>query len=211
MPIFSKNGQYILLAHIPKTGGTSVTVFLLKAGWSAHLMESGSKPNSPNPALVCSPQHWHAALLDPLVDLTALTASLCVMRHPMRRLESEYFWQRHDSGLKMEFQPWLDHALQSYAENPYIYDNHLRPQTEFICKGMTVFRQEDGLEQVRRYLCHQTDLDEIGPRIPNVLAVKRPDTIPLDLSPTLRAEVRRLYQPDFDLWQSLAPTQKAST
>lgn len=37
--------------------------------------------------------------------------------------------------------------IDGYAKDPYIIDNHLRPQVDFLSDGVEVFRIEDGIDK----------------------------------------------------------------
>ena len=93
-----------------------------------------------------SPQHYHALLLDQIIRWDAIDLCFTVCRHPFHRLKSEYYWQR-DLGIAPASQAdeWLARVMEQFSNEPSAFDNHLRPQVEFIppdqsCK---VFRLED--------------------------------------------------------------------
>lgn len=102
-----------------------------------------------------SPQHliWEDAMvaLDTPPDLV-----FAVVRDPVARLASEHRWQRRGRratrmGKALAFLPfglWLRLMLAVAQRNPHCFDNHLRPQNDFVPNTAQVFRLEDGLEQV---------------------------------------------------------------
>jgi hypothetical protein len=67
------------------------------------------------------------------------------VRHPIRRIFSEYR-MRLDPEAPEDFNEWFARIYDEYQEDPYVSDNHIRPQHEFYIKGCSVFRQEDGFD-----------------------------------------------------------------
>lgn len=147
MPIFDINGQRVLYVHVPKTGGSSIEEAL-----AAHGRMSFKKSSVPD-GFPCTPQHFHA---QQLIDLfpswrEAFDLVFVTVRDPKSRLESEYRFRMQ--GLRQAFpgkpmppfSVWSMHFLQEARKNPFVLDNHLRPQSEFILPGARVFKYEDGL------------------------------------------------------------------
>lgn len=165
MPSLSLPDRLIWFAHCPKAGGTSIEQFMVATwgdavghlhwGWDLWWRRGGwREANPPN-----SPQHltWTdaAQCLPRSPDLV-----FAVVRDPVRRMLSEYRWQRHRrrgtrAGKILAYLPfpiWLRLMLAMAGRNPYAFDNHFRPQADFIPTGAHVFRLEDGLEGVTRWL-----------------------------------------------------------
>ena len=145
MPIFSKGTSQCLFIHIPKTGGTSIEYGMRRLGWRWSLIHLGSLQNTLRQFKI-SPQHYHGALLDQIVRLDAMDLVFTLCRHPFDRLKSEYYWQ-HSTGLAKDAEPeaWISRALVKLKDDESSFDNHLRPQAEFLlpshdCK---ILRLED--------------------------------------------------------------------
>jgi hypothetical protein len=143
VPIFFKDSLFFLYVHVPKTGGTSIERFFIDNGFSIHLIDGGG-PGSLLPVLKSSPQHLHATILKCILHLERFHFIFMTVRHPQTRILSEYSMRRRYSGVDETFGEWLRRTLESYAENHYILDNHIRPQAEFFLPGTTFYRQEDG-------------------------------------------------------------------
>ena len=142
MPLFKHKAKILFFAHIPKTGGSTIEHGLRNAGAKRALY-------SPNRAdyLRCTMQHMHAELYQIFVPKGFYQYSLCVVRHPFDRLVSEYKWRLKLKQTKKTFDHWLNTSFDRYEENPYVLDNHLRPQVEFIAPHVEVFKLEDGLDK----------------------------------------------------------------
>jgi hypothetical protein len=146
MSIFVKQGIRCLFVHIPKTGGTSVEHSLRGFGWLDTLSVRTQHVRDLR-YLKATPQHFHGDLLEALFRWEEINLAFTICRHPFDRMKSEYYWQRNnDVAPDSKPREWLDAVRNQYAQDPYIYDNHLRPQVEFIPvqREVLTFRLEEG-------------------------------------------------------------------
>ena len=169
MPSLSLPDRFIWFSHCPKAGGTSVERALvdrwgpavghLQWGWDLWWRRGGwRRADPPN-----SPQHltWADAVrvLPRVPD-----AVFALVRDPVDRLISEYRYQRQARRgtwlgrllAHLPFSTWAMIMLRVARANPYAFDNHLRPQADFIPDGARVFRLEDGMEPVGEWLADKT-------------------------------------------------------
>lgn len=188
MPSLSLHDRLIWFAHCPKAGGTSIEQLMvaqwgadvghLHWGWDLWWKAGGRRvADPPN-----SPQHliWEDALkaLPRVPDQVFAT-----VRDPAERIASEYRWQRRGRRgtvlgkalACLPFPIWLRLMLALAARHPHAFDNHLRPQADFIPKDAHIFRLEDGMEPVVRWLSQETGQCHDAP-IPHAIATTRQDT-----------------------------------
>lgn len=151
MPIFSKNNKTILFIHIPKSAGSSIERIGRETGW----IESFSiKGKALKEVSYCKAtfQHLHADVLSVLFDFEAFDSIFTVVRNPFSRFKSEYYWQRSQGITNLEVDEWVNETFNKYSNNPYIYDNHIRPQVEFVpdYKKVEVFKlEEEGVQKAQ--------------------------------------------------------------
>ncbi len=143
MTLLSANGKLFYFAHIPKTGGSSVETAMRKAG-ARRALHFHKRLDF----VRCNLQHMHAELFDTFVPPKFYNKGFCVIRHPIARLVSEYRWRQTLDQASLPFDPWVRRQIAAYAQNPYVLDNHMRPQHEFIGKKIKVFRFEDGIDVI---------------------------------------------------------------
>lgn len=139
MPVFSRDGVHALFIHVPKTGGTYVEDLFRANGFQLSFW----KPNRIKPVEAISPQHYHAALLAQIFNLSDFKLTFMTVRSPLERLRSEY--RMRDPGGSQSFEDWTVEALDHLDKDRSSADNHLRPQTEFYLPGTHIFKLEDGL------------------------------------------------------------------
>lgn len=209
MPVFLKDGRAVLFAHVPKTGGTSLERLFGKSGWTMHLRASRRSDPDTFDLIRCSPQHYHATLLGELLHLDRFDARFLVVRDPIARFRSEYV-MRHGANARNaapQVLSWWRWARARYDEDPFVHDNHLRPQTEFLLPDAEVYRLEDGLERVVADLNARFDLGLEG-RLPRASHSRRVgvSSDDVEVSPVLAAELADFYRADFERFGYPRPT-----
>lgn len=150
MPLYHKNNTHILFTHIPKTAGSSITSAFRRAGYAvSHIIEP-AKTGEPD-GKPCNPQHYERALTKQrILNSVQPDYVFAVTREPLQRLMSEYTWRNpranhhakhsgYDATFFDAFQQWAMGVFEAYAKNPYVLDNHIRPQTEFILEHSATF------------------------------------------------------------------------
>ena len=159
MPLVKCHVGYIYFSHIPKTGGTSIEdylderfgpISLLNRQWIRYWFDEKAYKNS---SLRTSPQHLTASDAFRVLPETP-TWSFAVVRDPVARIVSEFRFQRKLPRTQfrclsqMGFSLWLETLLRAARLEPTIFDNHLRPQVDFITPSTEVFFFEHGLDQL---------------------------------------------------------------
>lgn len=146
-----KNGRNILFIHIPKSAGTSIEKHFLTDEWFCKLIDTGIKP-SINHIARCSPQHMHMTMLEMIINFDKLDCNFTIVRNPASRLISEYNWRRKYFKLESSINDFVHNTLDFYSKDSFVFDNHIRPQIEFIRQDTKVFKIEDGLHRVVSWL-----------------------------------------------------------
>jgi hypothetical protein len=201
MPVFVKGDKRVLFVHVPKTGGKSVERLFMDSGWSMHLWSSPKAERGFYFTLRCPPQHLHAAQLRRLLKLRTFDLVLMVVRDPLARFRSEYL---HGAGGPVALDAasvdqWAHDVFARYERNPYVRDNHLRPQVEFELPRSEVYRLEDGLDAAiesvdrRHGLGLNGTLPHAGHRVVQAGVSSRD----VEISPSLERRLRDRYADDF--------------
>ncbi|MBU1835965.1 MAG: sulfotransferase family protein, partial [Alphaproteobacteria bacterium] len=119
-----------------------------------------------------TPQHMERASHSILIPEGFADHSFAILRDPMDRLLSEYRYRAlrrnrprdlptyigpHDE-LTVEldwetefhgsFDQWVATIFAGHSSDPYLCDNHVRPQADFICEHAQLFMFKDGLGDV---------------------------------------------------------------
>lgn len=117
---------------------------------------------TPNYARRCTPQHQHAELLKSNLRLERFELIFTVVRHPVARLRSEYLWRnRKKENIRLDtsaVESWAANAFARFQQDPYIWDNHLRPQAEFLLHNTHVIHFEQGLAKAINQLSSDFEL-----------------------------------------------------
>lgn len=142
MPLYRNADKLVCFVHIPKTGGSTVEE-VLKAAGAAQALKYHKRLGYSN----ATPQHMDWAVLRHWIPASFYDYAFAVVRNPFARLVSEYRWRGTlVQGELPGFDTWVNRQFDRYDEDPYLHDNHMRPQVEYIGQGVEVFRLEDGLE-----------------------------------------------------------------
>lgn len=202
MPVFLDEGSKVLFVHVPKTGGTSVERLFAKSGYRTAYRDGKVGKDSLNWLRRCSPQHLHAEMLDQLLQLSRFDLIFMLIREPIARFRSEYTHRNRDN-LRTDsasVEAWTEQTLARYPRNPYMFDNHLRPQSEFVLPGCEVYRLEDGLESMAADLRTRFGLS-LHPDVPHAMdRVKRTgvSSNEVQISPRTEDLLREFYAVDFE-------------
>jgi len=208
MPVFTRGDRRCLYIHVPKTGGTSVEMALASVAQMSFKMPIPRvfKP-SHRGGLPCTPQHFHSAILQTIFPSIADHFDCIVMtvRHPRERVESEYRYQAEGFGSGQPivdmppFPEWLDACLDAQTKNPFAFDNHFRPQHQFLVPGCRVFRQETGgVDNTVRHCAARLGVSE-----PITIGHHKvsQDCSRIDWPSPLRSRFLRFYEKDFEVFR----------
>jgi len=144
VPVFTFQNKTCLFVHIPKAAGTAFENALVENGWTKHFSVNGLSPERVS-FMKVTPQHFHARLLEAVFHFEAFDEIIVIVRDPVARMKSEFYWQEASGQTNLAAETWIEDAFDSYAADPGCFDNHLRPQTEFIPSTgpVRVFKLED--------------------------------------------------------------------
>lgn len=206
MPLARINGRILHFVHIPKTGGSSVNSYLrarsalaLYSRWPVDWMR-------------VSPQHLHRRVERTLLPDGFSDAQFTILRDPVSRLVSEYRYRAarlaergeaaggavewHDGGrFDGGFDAWAGRVLDDWKGDPWLYDNHIRPQTEFWHAGLKTFLFEDGLTPVFAWIDKVAGL----PASAEVPHENPGAPVPVEMSEATLTRIRRFYRADLML------------
>lgn len=164
MPIARIAGKLVYFAHVPKCAGTSVEHYLIERFGPLGFLDWRYLDDAPEARWSrTSAQHVDAAMRERLMPAAFFAAEFAVVRHPIDRLLSVYRYQRDAEGeipADLSFGDWL-RGLDRLPR--HAFDNHARPMAELVPEGATVFRIEDGLGRLVRWLDAMAG-DAAGPR-----------------------------------------------
>lgn len=205
MPMVKAGTQLIFYAHVPKCGGSSVSKYLSDRFGPVAFNDKRHLRYDPQSQWTrSSPQHLDAKNLARLFPPGFLDAVFTIVRHPVGRLISAYHFQLEYEGRipsQGGFSDWLAELPGRLAEDPFIYDNHFRPMSDFVPKGAKVFHLEHGLDALVPWFDEMTGTQAPPRAIP--VTNKRGRSIgrraPPLVTPTDREveQIIKLYAEDF--------------
>ena len=167
MPIFRIGDTLHYYAHVPKCGGSSVEAYLRTRFGSLAFLNTRYL-DLPEQArwTRSSPQHLALADLHRLIPPDWIASSFAVVRHPVKRLISAFQFQVEVEGTVAalwSIDEFFDDWLKRAEAEPFLYDNHLRPQSDLVPDGAAIFRLEDGMAPLVAHLDSLAGNSE-GPR-----------------------------------------------
>lgn len=165
MPVYVKKDKVVLFVHIPKTGGSSVNELFVSSGWDRFFYGKNIDDTHKKLRYVykSTPQHWEKKVLKNVFRTNRFTAMFCISRHPISRFKSEFAYRNKDLSkdqlTKRFVTKWLLRNLWQYFKNRNHKDNHLKPQSRFIFKGIATYKSESGFQQIFEQLNRDFNLD----------------------------------------------------
>jgi hypothetical protein len=155
MPLYQlrkgKTEKTVLFIHVPKTGGTAIETYFRAIGFAGYFDPPTYMPV--RPYLKVPPTHYDYGVLKRLYNLDALY-SFAVVRHPVRRMVSEYKWALEKSTVAatlagMSFADYLTFMFEQYRRDENVAAGHFKPQVRFVGdKVSKIFKYEAGLENI---------------------------------------------------------------
>ena len=156
MPILRIGSDLHYFAHVPKCAGSSVKRYLSDRFGAMALtdMDFSAQPEARRWSRT-SPDHIDWASLTRMVPPSWFASVFSITRHPVARVVSAYHFQQEvekSVPAGVAFDDWLAGGLSLMASEPFVYDNHLRPQVDFIPSDAVTFPVEGGLAPLIAHL-----------------------------------------------------------
>lgn len=156
MPVFKVGEKLCYFSHVPKCGGSSVEAYLnARFGPIGFLDNAFLRRDQTVRWSRTSPQHIDWASLQHFFPEAMFDAVFAVVRHPVNRIVSAYHFQTEVEGTfagSIGFSDWLTSEFERHGADPFLVDNHIRPQIDFMPKNCTIFHLEHGLDAIVPYL-----------------------------------------------------------
>jgi len=188
----------LLFIHVPKTGGTAIETYLRGIGLTGFFDPPTYMPV--RPYLKVPPAHYDYGYLSRLFDLTKLY-SFAVVRHPVRRMVSEYRWAVEKSTAsaklaRMSFADYITSMLEQYKSDENVAAGHFKPQVRFVGEKVSkIFKYEAGLDNIVTHVLRDVGIRFEGqvklPRV-NHSSVRKVDVSSDDLK-----LIREFYAEDY--------------
>lgn len=202
MPLYqyrtAQGERTFLFIHVPKTGGTALEAYFSKIGLKGYFDPPNYMPV--RPYLKVPPAHYDYGYCNRLFNLDNLY-SFAVVRHPVKRIVSEYKWAREKMTLpeqvaRMDFAAYIRYMLEQYRRDENIAAGHFKPQIRFVGEKVTkIFKYEVGLDNVVRQVLRDVGLTSEGlPALPVVNKSSAATVVP---SAEDIALIREVYAEDF--------------
>lgn len=207
MPVLNVGSKRVLYIHVPRSGGTFVEALLRSYG-----PLEGVRMGLSFDGLPCSPQHFHAPLLEHVYSVEdrgaqhAFDYVFMTVRDPLARLTSEYRYKARGAKVSLRrrltfprtFAGWVSRTFAAYRRNPFSFDNHIRPQHQFLTFDAEVFRLEDGLERIATVL---DELTGVTGELPETPLNDTEDSAPrYEVTAALRRKIETFYADDYRLF-----------
>lgn len=156
MPIVQIDHTLVYFAHVPRCAGSSVENYLHGRFGTLGLLDRGWLQT---PAQLhwnkSSPQHMTVSALDRLLPADLFAARFAVVRHPALRLRSVFLYQRdieETIPAEQDFSAWLRKIPGLRQQDPFLFDNHLRPIGDLVPQDARIFKLEQGLQPLLRWI-----------------------------------------------------------
>jgi hypothetical protein len=222
MPLARINGTILHFIHVPKTGGSSVKDYLMSKGAVALFHRT------PIDWCATTPQHMEAGVHSALVPDGFADQTFMMLRDPVARLVSEYRYRakryaeeagwacpgpgpehwlhfEQEGAFRGTFDAFVSFAFGKTRKNPRFADNHIRPQSDFWRPGTRVFRYEDGIEPILRWIDTVTETAPVAGRHHS----NQSPILECPIPSTMFGEIKAFYDADYDLMRQAAGVEPA--
>jgi hypothetical protein len=195
MPIFRMDTGLGYFTDVPGCGGAAVVRHLeVRFGPLAfHDPAHTDAPRSQRWSRT-SPQHIGRKSLQRLFPADFFVASFTLVRHPADRLRAVYAFQRDVEGAiprTTGFGDWIEDVAERMHEEPWVFDNAVRPMADMIPDEAEVFRLEEGTEAIDAWL------DKVSGVPGPALGPVPPTGIEVEVTPFDRDRIAEIYDADF--------------
>lgn len=205
MPLWLSGGKTILFMHIPKTGGSALQSYLERR-LGKPLFAFTGKVKAGGTGLIHEPVHFTAEDIGCCVDIDTIDYAFAIVREPVQRLMSEYRYQTNISrASRMSFSTWAHLMIETARREPRIYNNHLRPQVDFIPERADAFRLEEGFDPLIEKL--DAVLGAPGPK-QRVPIINVSPKIPISVSQQVVDLVANFYAEDYEKFSYPRPVNE---
>lgn len=169
MPIMRIGRDLHYFAHIPKCAGQAIEAYMLEKDIRLAFIDNGffGRPLSKSwPG--SSPQHAPWAEVSRLIPEDWFETSFAVVRNPLTRFVSAYnhrLFARNPAARSpalMTCTMWWRHFESVSDRVPFLLDNHLRKQSDFVPPNAEIFQLEDGLDPVAWHISNLVNTDPGG-------------------------------------------------
>lgn len=226
MPVAVINRTLLNFVHIPKCGGSSIEAYLESkgkvallqkdaAGWSRCTAQHVHREIYDS-LLRSFADYSFVVVRDPMARLVSeyLYAKQFVRARTRPLRPGELLVRRAVRRAKrsmrrpplvvhpvdMGFDAWVEAVFRAYRRDPYVNDNHIRPQVEFIDPSHTLFRFEDGFDRVYDWIDQVTNT----PSGHRSLHLKRSGETVEGIRDETRALIEAFYAEDYAYLRSLS-------
>lgn len=216
MPIFRVNDQLHYFAHVPKCGGSSIETYLTERFGPLAFDEPDRHLVPEN--LVWNynaSQHIPVFALNRLIPDGWLASSFAVVRNPVGRLVSAFFYARDVRNLmplSTEINAWFQDVVPRIIAEPFRHGGHFLPQSALVPKDSRIFRFEEGFDKIPAYLDALAGNSD-GPReiLTRNVGKWRNIEQPPELTDATLALVAQVYAEDFARFGYDIPSSPGST
>jgi len=175
MPVFTNGERKLLFIHIPKSAGSSVERIGRNRGWIESFSVRGHSLRETS-YYKATLQHLHAEPLSQIFNFNEFDCIFTIVRNPFDRIKSEYYWQLGQGITSFKVEDWVPMMFQGYRENPFLCDNHIRPQVEFLPDSerfKLLKLEERGAEKAEEIFEHFSAYSNRSSKIKKVLASRK--------------------------------------
>lgn len=188
---------------MPKCGGSSVEAILKMAtGTKLSFLDRGFLNTRARSWSTSSPQHITGKSLSRLFPNDFFDEYFTVTRHPVERFTSAFAFHKYITRkipLEIDINQFVD-EIAGIGVMINKYDNHFLPMVYFLYPDThyNVFKLEDGLNNVKKYIGNIFEIEVENIPIPYLLKNKHHSKSELDvLSIQSRNIIEKIYEIDF--------------